>query len=463
MADNEEDLNAKSPLDKALGHISDSFNKIGKQETVQDAASLNEFFRAVKSNQKDVVRKLLDSGIDPNAYNGRGHTALHVAATNNAPDAARLLIERGADPRRGHQNKPEHVPLQDAITFGKIEMVELLARHGGYVSGAGVDGWSLFHRACEKGNTRTVEALLKAGVNCNETTENGTTPLLIAVKHDHKELVKLLLEYPAVLSSMNEQYIKTDERKRTAFQVAIDRGHIPLVAAMIEKGADVNQKDAEGKVPLMHAIESANLDLIRLLVESGADVNASLGSYGTPLAHACATDSLTDDRKRAQMIDLLLQLGADADIPSPEGQMTPLHLLLKNGRRAEALSALLLYPVNMEAPCATGELPISIAAARYTNGEPLLMLIKAGANINGRHKVDARTPLILATLSCKTETVRALLQAGANPMLYDAHGKSALYYARERGQNEIAKLLEQSLNNRSTISSPPPKSGPALP
>lgn len=463
MAENEEDLNAKSPLDKALRHISDSFSKIGKKDPVQDAASLNEFFRAVKNNQKDIIQKLLDAGIDPNTYDGRGHTALHVAAINNAPDVARLLIDRGADPRRGRQNSPEHTPLQDAISFRKIDMVELLAQHGGYVPGFGVDGWSLLHRACDTGNTRAVEALLKAGVNCNERTENGTTPFLIAVKHGNKELVKILLEYPEVLGTMNEQYIKTDERKRTAFQVAVDLGYIPLVAAMIEKGADVNRKGADGMVSLMYAIENANLDLIRLLVESGTDVNASYEPYGTPLAYACATDALTDDRKRAEMIDLLLQLGADADIPSPEGRMTPLHLLLKHGRKAEALAALLLYPINTEVYNDTGELPVSIAAARYINADPLLRLLKAGANVNGRHKLDARTPLILATLNCKTDAVRTLLQAGANPHLYDGHGKSALYYAREQGQSEIAKLLEQSLNKRSASSPPTPKSGPTLP
>ena len=72
---------------------------------------LNDFFRAVENNHPDTVLKIIRSaGFDPNAYNDRGQTALHVAAKVNAVKVAHLLLENGAHARREvAPEKPMHV------------------------------------------------------------------------------------------------------------------------------------------------------------------------------------------------------------------------------------------------------------------------------------------------------------------------------------------------------------------
>jgi ankyrin repeat protein len=446
-------------VSKALDRLSESFSKLTKTDKTSRTLAQSDFFRAVKNNDIKAVLKALDSGVNPDAYNGSGQTALHIAALNNAVDAARLLIVRGANPLLGMRDEPDHIPLEDAVSFNKPEMVDLLARHGGYVPGAAINGWSLLHRACEKGRARTVEALLNAGANCNETTENGSTPLLIAVVRGHTDVVKVLLQFQAALETMNEHFVKTDAKKRTAFQLAVDRGQTELIEAMIERGADVNRKDAEQKTPLLSAIENGNLDLARLLVQAGADLNKPCDTHGTPLVYACIADTL-DDKQRAKMIDLLIRFGADADIPSPKGVL-PIHLVMTSLHSQEVLATLLRYPVNKDVDGPFGT-PLMTAAV-MSSKDYLRQLLAAGADPNARCLAEARTPLIEAVIQNNIKGVNLLLQAGANPKLYDGHGKSALSYAREKGRSDIVEILERALTeNPSPGKSVPPQQKPEI-
>lgn len=52
---------------------------------------------AVQSDQRRVMRLLLDHGADPNAQNKRGQTPLHYAYKYRFDEAIKLLMERGAD------------------------------------------------------------------------------------------------------------------------------------------------------------------------------------------------------------------------------------------------------------------------------------------------------------------------------------------------------------------------------
>lgn len=308
-------------LGKFLGDLTKGFNKL--KPTPHD-----DFFRAVRNNRTDLVRKLLKGGLDPNTYNSRGQTALHVAVVSNAPDVARLMIEQGANPLLGRQDAPEHTPLTDAISLDKPKIATLLAENGGYVPGAMVDGWSPLHHACEKGQLPTVEALLEAGADINERTENGATPLLIAVNCYQEELAKRLLKIPAVVETMNECFVQTDKKERTAFQTAVHLEQESLVEFMISQGGAVNSRDADGKSPLLSAIESANPDLTRLLVVSGADLNKPCGPKGTPLVYACIAPEIRTESVRTRMIEMLVRLGADTDTPDS----TPLIEAVKHNR-----------------------------------------------------------------------------------------------------------------------------------
>lgn len=78
--------------------------------------------------QVEAARLLLDAGADPNARGQNGYPPLFYAITNKHPRAAKLLIERGADPNgRGYQDAPL---LVEAVSHGETGVARLLVEKG---------------------------------------------------------------------------------------------------------------------------------------------------------------------------------------------------------------------------------------------------------------------------------------------------------------------------------------------
>lgn len=424
----------KDPIDKIIGRVSDIFGKATNIDPTRKPTDTDKFFRAVKNNKLDEVKAALEAGFNPNQHDKSGDTPLHVCARGNLTDMAALLLEHKADPRRGKRDDEKHLPLNDAVNFGKAEMTELLARHGGYLPGNTIDGWSLLHRACEKGKPRLVEALLKAGANGNEPTANGATPLLISVMRAQGEVAELLLDYPGVAEQMNQLFVQTDEKKRNAFQLAVERGQGGIARKMIIKGTLLNTLDADGFSPLQHAIRRGDVELVAALVDGGADTNRG-NAHGTPLYYAAQAPEIRDENARAKIIDLLLRRGADPDTPDAQTGKTPLMVLAAEHDRLPALKTLLAYTPALDLCDHSG---MNAVFHALKNGAAMTELLKAGASPDARHMKDASTPLIAAARGDDPHAVRRLLDAGANPRLFDARGKSALSYARDNVVNEYA-------------------------
>lgn len=84
------------------------------------------FFDAVKTNEAEEVKKLLDDGADVNSVDEWGETPLMWAARGGWPEMALLLLERGAD--ADAQNEEDDTALTLANRFGNTEVAKLLWR-----------------------------------------------------------------------------------------------------------------------------------------------------------------------------------------------------------------------------------------------------------------------------------------------------------------------------------------------
>lgn len=390
-------------LNRIGGGLINIFGRVSQKKDTPARKDLAEFFSAVRANKPDIVKQFLARNGDPNIFNENGETALLLAARDNRPDIARILIEAGADPKKAAKESKK-TPIEEAVNYGRVEMAMFLAQNGGYVGGILSGGRSLLHRACEKGKADIVRALMQAGADGNERTENGATPLIIAVQLRQTAVAEALLDFQDVVAGMNTLYAATDELQRSAFQLAIERGDAKMRGKMIARGALVNQPDKNGATPLETAIAQGDPALVAMLVQARADLNGN----SAPLVFACHTGDIRNEKAREKIVKILLDAGADTD-----------HLDANTG--LGALHAAVLSP------------------------DTLGLLLKNAANINLRHGEDARTPLIQAVHQRAQEAVEMLLEKNANPKLTDAHGKSALVYARENGDLAITALLEKAM------------------
>jgi ankyrin repeat protein len=110
----------------------------------------------------------------------QGFTPLQLACFFGAPDAARRLLARGADPSSVSAGPPRTTPLLAALAGPNPELVPDLLAAGADVSGRGDGGFSPLHSAAAHGNAGAVRALLAAGADPSATNDAGATPADLA-------------------------------------------------------------------------------------------------------------------------------------------------------------------------------------------------------------------------------------------------------------------------------------------
>lgn len=125
--------------------------------TAQDYYGRTPLHLAVLDGHEEVVKELLDYGVDTSTADFKGWTALHLAAQGYSLGVLRLLLERGAD---------------------------MAARDG--------EGMTPLHFAYQKGVTRMIDCLVEKGANREVKAIYGLTPEMLHPLSDHSKAMRTM-------------------------------------------------------------------------------------------------------------------------------------------------------------------------------------------------------------------------------------------------------------------------------
>lgn len=131
---------------------------------------------------------------------------------------------------------------------------------------------------------------------------------------------------------------------------------------------------------------------------------------------------------------------------------TPLHLASENSHTA-AVAALLQAGVNANMVDRAGYRPLH-AAARTGDRQMIELLVRHGAQVNAQHSRTGETAAHLAARDGKTDSLRTLLAAGANPLLEARRGKQRALLAslnplsKPKGGETVREALDRSKKAR---------------
>ena len=157
----------------------------GKQELVEPLLDANpplDVFDAAAVGRTRGLEELLDPEPElVTSWSSDGFTALHLAAFFGQEEAAKILVERGAEVNLVARNANIHVtPLQSAAAGSHPGIVKLLLEHGADPNAAQDGGFTPLHSAAQNDDRESAEALLEAGADPSLANDEGKTPADLA-------------------------------------------------------------------------------------------------------------------------------------------------------------------------------------------------------------------------------------------------------------------------------------------
>ncbi|KAB2575533.1 Ankyrin-1 [Lasiodiplodia theobromae] len=237
---------------------------------------------AVMAGLDAVVRPLLERGVDANAVNRAGNTALLEAAYHLQPKVVRTLLEYGAS-----------ITVRSTTYGGPV----LAALHGCF-------------------QHRTID-IVSGGRGYREYFSR--VPLC-------EDVILALADSGADLNDQGPAIWDDQDGRRdfgSALSLAAYMASQVIVDLLLAKGADINHRGGCFDSPLFAAVQNERVDIAQRLLEGGADCNLMSEDLGTPLHYACR-------RKHEPLVRLLLRHGANPNVQDLKG-VTPLTCVLEKG------------------------------------------------------------------------------------------------------------------------------------
>jgi ankyrin repeat protein len=338
--------------------------------------------------------------------------------------------------------------LADAAMREDNVAVQRLISSKADVNEAQPDGSTALHWAAYHGDAKLAARLLAAKADPNAKTDTGITPMSLACESGNPEIVRALLKAGADAN-------QTLANGETPLMMAARTGRVPLLEVLLANGAQIDAKEKlRGTTALMWAAANSNPEAVRFLVSKGADVSARSATtppgrnpYLAPPGRERIQEFIDGTGLRGAIVEQ-----DKADTSNPESKEDAEKAKEEARKRFEeevaaAKAAVARFP--KPAPYSKrggkqfGGLTPLLFATREGNLESVKILLDAGADVNQTSEYGW-TALLVATQNRYYKLGAYLLQRGADPNIQNVGGWNPLYIATdnrniERGEYPTRK------------------------
>ena len=336
---------------------------------------------AARTGDREAVRALLKQGMDVNASQGDGMTALHWAARLGDVELAQMLLYAGAN-------------------------VKAMTRLGSYTP---------LLMAAQIGHAPMLETLIKSGGNPKAATSNGTTPLMLAAASGKADAVRLLLEHGA------DPNAKESARGETALMFAANFNRVDAMKALIEKGAQI---DVATKVTDLAGLTSPEEEFFRQQQQQQQGGQSQGQGQGQGQAQGQAAGrgqgGGQGGGQGAPAAQAAGQGGGQGGGRGGPGAGAPAN------RGPDIAGVTRQYRFN-ELVSTQGGLTPLLFAARQGHIDAATALLDAGADLNQVSPGDKTSPLLMAIINGHFDLANLMIERGADVKLASDNGATPLY------------------------------------
>jgi ankyrin repeat protein len=296
---------------------------------------------------------------DMGRYGSGARFVIETAIKTRKPELVEWALARGANPNAmpaQDQRFPQHTLHDLALLQQQPDVAEMLARHGATRSTGARDPRDEFLDACFKLDRDRARMLAIAH------------PEYLRIPHAMFEVARLdRADVLALLLDLGMPLESQDPRGKRALHEAAYYGSLGVAKLLIDRGAEVDPVESTyGNTPIGWATHADQREMIDFLSRYSRDIwNLCVNGCVDRVREILAEDpglarrdnrlrgtplwALPDDEAKAlQIVDLLLNAGADPSVASEEG-LTPADYARRRGMDAVAL--------RIEAASSSGHLP----------------------------------------------------------------------------------------------------------
>ena len=283
-------------------------------------------------------------------------------------------------------------------------------------------------------NQQMIRFLLKPGFNERVRTAGGNSVFYAVLESfgedDHcLETLKLLIGHGC-------DPLEACPSGKTPLHMAVDRDHVPAVRYILSLGVPLSPDLLFVAVGTRNQQKRASM--IRLLLENGANVHARTPA-GDSLLHA-ALGSFSEDERCLETVELLIGHGCDPLAACPSGK-TPLHMAVDRDHIPAVY-----YLLSLGVPLPPDLLFVAVRKQNQQKRAPMIrLLLENGADVHAR--TAAGGSLFHVALESFSEddhcleTLRLLVGHGCDPRKANFSRKTPLRIAVERGRGRVARYL----------------------
>ena len=198
-----------------------------------------------------LMREVIEDGLSP----------LHVAAKLGQLHQIHMLISTGAPVNAvdRHGRIPLMLAFNEQLVY--MECIQTLVNDSSFLNQQVTDGATALHMACYFGHHNLVEYLLAKGADARISDEEGRLPIHWATHpHNPKSIQYIVNRHPHIVHA-------TDDANMTPLMWAAYNDQIASVSLLLSLGAEVEEKDIEGKTANHWAVHTDSAKCLRRLLK----------------------------------------------------------------------------------------------------------------------------------------------------------------------------------------------------
>lgn len=402
------DINARCTAEKTALHAAAEADSVditrlllasGASAAAVDSMGRTPLALAAQLGHVAAVRTLTCCHGSINSTNNTGMTALHWAVAGRHIECVRAILQADTDTSVANVGTGNTAVIT-AVEVECVEIVRLLILANCNVNAINWCEHSALHEAAERGLVDIGELLLSGGAYVDMQTSAGDTALILATRRGHAGIAQLLIDSNCNVKMANGDHV-------TALHEAAMNGHLHITGMLLATtDTPIDHAEMEGDTPLILAATRGHRQVVAmLLAQRQCDPNRTNDMGRSALLEAC-------EHGHTAITSLLLRNGADVNVYDSEGDSA---LILAAARgHCQVVSVLLRVGCNVSHVNRWGRNALHEACSVWSGPSSTVELLAlSGINIDDVDDMG-NTPLMLATLGCRSDIVRALLSTSCD-------------------------------------------------